>query len=189
MQAALLAGLSLEGLFQVAVPKGAPYAATLMYMLATIVSLCLLLISVMNTTLLAMMGPGLALRGPEGSMHPAVDGMRIEYQTTYTCFVLGIVSLTVSLGLYGWMMLIDWRISTVLTLLSIGALFFLAKFANRMNERFHLDASEETTGRFEVFSTVFSALSGRWSASGKHESASHREEDSARGPGNAPAAG
>ena len=57
----------------------ASYVLKLLYLLVTTTAMCLELIAVMNTTLLSMMGPGLALRGPDGSMHPAVDGMMEEY--------------------------------------------------------------------------------------------------------------
>ena len=78
-QSALLAGFAYSGLTQVAFPHDAPYFIKLLYMLATTTAMGFELIAVMNTTLLSMVGPGLALRGPDGSMHPAVDGMMIEY--------------------------------------------------------------------------------------------------------------
>ena len=62
------------------------------------------LIAVMNTTLLSMMGPGLALRGPDGSMHPAVEGMVFEYNTAYICFVLGLIAFHFSAALFAWLM-------------------------------------------------------------------------------------
>lgn len=37
----------------------------------------------------AMLGPGLALRGPEGSMHKAVDGLTIEYRICFLFFAAG----------------------------------------------------------------------------------------------------
>jgi hypothetical protein len=37
----------------------------------------------------AMLGPGLALRGPEGSMHIAVEGMMVEYRVCFLFFVAG----------------------------------------------------------------------------------------------------
>ena len=109
MQAALLAGLSCEGLFQVEVPHGAPWIVKLLYLLFALASLSLEIIAVLNTTLLAMMGPGLALRGPaeQACVHRAVEGMREEYQSAYICFVLGLVFLIISLGLYGWVMMFD----------------------------------------------------------------------------------
>ena len=36
-----------------------------------------------------MLGPGLALRGPDGSMHTAVDGMMVEYRVCFLFFVIG----------------------------------------------------------------------------------------------------
>ena len=62
----------------------------------------------MNTTLLSMMGPGLALRGPDGSMHPAVEGMVFEYNTAYICFVLGLIAFHFSAALFAWLMF-TWR--------------------------------------------------------------------------------
>lgn len=103
-QAALLAGFAYSGLTQVAIPPEAAYVLKLMYLLVTTTAMCLELIAVMNTTLLSMMGPGLALRGPDGSMHPAVDGMMVEYKTAYISFVLGLVAFHLSAALFGWLM-------------------------------------------------------------------------------------
>ena len=66
-QSALLAGFAYSGLTQVAFPHDAPYFIKLLYMLATTTAMGFELIAVMNTTLLSMVGPGLALRGPDGT--------------------------------------------------------------------------------------------------------------------------
>eukprot|EP00966_Prymnesium_polylepis_P102612 2377502-Prymnesium_polylepis.1 len=50
------------------------------------------------------MGPGLALRGADGSMHPAVEGMVYEYNTAYGCFVLGLIAFHFSAALFAWLM-------------------------------------------------------------------------------------
>jgi len=63
---------------QVTIPVDAEYVLKLLYLLVTTTAMCLELIAVMNCTLLSMMDPGLALRCPDGSMHPAVDGMMEE---------------------------------------------------------------------------------------------------------------
>ena len=62
-QSALLAGFAYSGLTQVAFPYEAPYLIKLLYMLTTTTAMGFELIAVMNTTLLSMVGPGLALRG------------------------------------------------------------------------------------------------------------------------------
>jgi len=103
-QSALLAGFAYSGLTQVAFPHDAPYLIKLLYMLATTTAMGFELIAVMNTTLLSMVGPGLALRGPDGSMHPAVDGMMIEYRLAFYAFFSGLVAFHLSAALFGWMM-------------------------------------------------------------------------------------
>jgi len=45
--------------------------------------LCCLRRLVMATTAITMLGPGLALRGPDGSMNLAVDGILFEFELLY----------------------------------------------------------------------------------------------------------
>ena len=54
------------------------------------------LLTVVNATLCAILGPGLALRGPDGSMHNAVQGMMTHYRFTLACFTLGLVCFMLS---------------------------------------------------------------------------------------------
>ena len=102
-QAALLAGFAYSGLTQVAIPLDSDYVLKLLYLITTTTAMCLELIAVMSTTLLAMMGPGLALRGPDGSMHPAVDGMMDEYKQAYLNFFLGLIAFHLSAAIFGWL--------------------------------------------------------------------------------------
>ena len=75
-QSALLAGFAYSGLTQVAFPHEAPYLIKLLYLLITTTAMGFELIAVMNTTLLSMVGPGLALRGhvPYGQSFPGCAG-------------------------------------------------------------------------------------------------------------------
>ena len=50
-----------------------------------------------------MLGPGLALRGPDGSMHRAVDGLMLEYRLTFLFFTMGLVAFHVSALLFAWL--------------------------------------------------------------------------------------
>ena len=102
-QAALLAGFAYSGLTQVAIPNDAEYVLKLGYLIVTSTAMCLELIAVMSTTLLSMMGPGLALRGPDGSVHPAVDGMMEEYRSAYLNFLLGLIAFHFSAAIFGWL--------------------------------------------------------------------------------------
>ena len=146
-QAALLAGFAYSGLTQVAIPVDAEYVLKLLYLLVTTTAMCLELIAVMNCTLLSMMGPGLALRGPDGSMHPAVDGMMEEYQSAYLCFVLGLIAFHFSAALFGWIMF-NWIVSSFVSSCVIGSLYLLVRYASRVYARFRLPPDEVITGRF-----------------------------------------
>ena len=146
-QAALLAGFAYSGLTQVAIPLDSEYVLKLLYLLVTTVAMCLELIAVMNTTLLSMMGPGLALRGPDGSMHPAVDGMIEEYQYAYLNFVLGLIAFHFAAALFGWLMF-NWVVSTFVAGCVLGSLCMLVRYASRVYMRFRLPPSDVVTGKF-----------------------------------------
>ena len=149
-QSALLAGFAYSGLTQVAIPHEAPYMIKLLYMLTTTTAMGFELIAVMNTTLLSMVGPGLALRGPDGSMHPAVDGMMIEYRLAFYSFFAGLVSFHLSAALFGWLMFWPdhWMVALWLSLTIIASLYALLRYATRVYMRFRLPSQEVITGRF-----------------------------------------
>ena len=146
-QAALLSGFAYSGLTQVAIPVDSEYVLKLLYLLVTTTAMCLELIAVINCTLLSMMGPGLALRGPDGSMHPAVDGMMEEYQTAYLCFVLGMIAFHFSAALFGWIMF-NWIISSCVSACILSSLYLLVRYASRVYARFRLLPEDVVTGRF-----------------------------------------
>merc|ERR1719305_1262851 len=54
-----------------------------LYLFTTVIALGLQLVALVSTTLLAMLAPGLALRGPDGSMNVAIDSMIGEYRTAF----------------------------------------------------------------------------------------------------------
>jgi len=147
-QSALLAGFAYSGLTQVAIPHDRAYPLKLAYLLVTTTAMCFELIAVLNTTLLSMMGPGLALRGPDGSMHPAVDGMLEEYHTAYLSFLLGLIFFHFSAALFAWLIYVHWAVSMMVTLAIILSLMLLYRYAKRVYLRFLLPKEEVITGRF-----------------------------------------
>jgi hypothetical protein len=64
-----------------------------LYICGLVACMCLSLRNVFGTTMLTMLGPGKALRGPDGSMHSAVDGMLdsfegivyVQHLSIYSC--------------------------------------------------------------------------------------------------------
>ena len=187
-QAALLAGFAYSGLTQVSIPEEANFWVRLLYLSVTVMAMCFEIIAVLNTTLLAIVGPGLALRGPDGSMHPAVDGMMAEYKHALSCFKLGLVCFHLSAGLFGWIMFgcapppaapaaappaaaaraaphrpatppPAGGVALCLSLVVLVSLYFLLRYAMRVYQRFRLPTDEVVTGRFEG-SEVLAASKG-----------------------------
>lgn len=102
-QAALLAGFAWFGLTEVPWEPDANEIVQSVYLVVTTLIMGLQMLTVVNATLVAILGPGLALRGPDGSMHKAVDGMMTHYRFTFACFSLGLLCFNFSALLYHWM--------------------------------------------------------------------------------------
>ena len=92
-----------------ACPRAVQVIQTL-YLVVTTLIMGLELLTVVNATLCAILGPGLALRGPDGSMHNAVNGMMTHYKFTFACFTAGLLCFHISALLYAWMQF-DWDLA------------------------------------------------------------------------------
>ena len=55
-----------------------------------------------GTTMIAMFGPGKALRGPDGSMHETVDGMLEEFEKAGISFQGSLYSFVFCLLVFAW---------------------------------------------------------------------------------------
>ena len=118
------------------VPKE-PVVLHFLYLLVTVVSLGLHLCALVSTTLLAMIGPGLALRGPDGSMHVAIDAMIGEYRTAFFQLLLGLLALHGSVASFCWLVLNPVE-SAALTACIVGALAFEVRYIKVVFSRFQL---------------------------------------------------
>lgn len=150
--AALVSGFAWSGFTQVAVPDDTWFILKFAYLGVTASSMCFELIAIMSVTLLALMAPGLALRGPDGSVDTAVTALVEEYRGAYQHFYLGLVFFFLSNALYAWLSVTDGRHAWISCLFSsstsIGMLYVLYTFAKRVFARFRLSADEVVSGRF-----------------------------------------
>jgi len=146
---ALLAGFAWYGLTEVPFDSNADATIQTLYLVVTTLIMGLELLTVVNATLCAILGPGLALRGPDGSMHNAVNGMAVHYRFTLACFTLGLVCFMISALLYGWMQF-DWTLALPVTLLLAYFLFILQRYCWRIYKRFRLPADLAVSGAFNV---------------------------------------
>lgn len=81
--AALMAGIAYAAIIYTKMEyyQDSSWLIQTFYTLSLTVCMSLSLSTVMSTTAISMLGPGLALRGPDGSMHSAVDGILIEFKS------------------------------------------------------------------------------------------------------------
>mmetsp|Transcript_49454 Transcript_49454/g.140100 ORF Transcript_49454/g.140100 Transcript_49454/m.140100 type:complete len:167 (-) Transcript_49454:142-642(-) len=89
-QSAVLAGFAITALIEFQPPAGSNRTLKFLYYISVIVSLSMNLICVSNTTALSVFGTGLALRGPDGAMVRAVEGMYEERKQIFMSFALGL---------------------------------------------------------------------------------------------------
>ena len=146
---ALLAGFAWYGLTEVPFDSNASALMQTFYLVVTTLIMGLELLTVVNATLCAILGPGLALRGPDGSMHNAVAGMMTHYRFTLGCFTIGLVCFMISALLYAWMQF-DWTLALPMTLLIIYFLSKLQAHYWRIYKTFRLPAEIAVSGAFNV---------------------------------------
>jgi hypothetical protein len=104
---------------------------------------------VFGTTVIAMLGPGLALRGQGGSMHTAVDGMLLEFNVVSRLFHVLIYFFLLSALALSWSGYSpSWQISVMLTVVlgAIGAL--VAHRRLTLEAHFPLASVPLTSGAF-----------------------------------------
>lgn len=85
----MLAGFAYNGIIQVDIPTGSSEFVKGLWLVTSIFAMGFEMICLVNTSFCVMFGPGLALRGPDGSMHAAVDGLMLEYRRAALFFGAG----------------------------------------------------------------------------------------------------
>ena len=146
MQAAFFAGFASTALVT-NVPKD-PLLLHAFYLIFTIAALGLQLGVVVAASLLAMVAPGLALRGPDGSMSVAVDSMISEYRSAFQRLLVGMIALHGSTICYVWLQLF-WLEATLLTLCILFSLYLIITHIRKLMMRFQLPANAVVTDKFE----------------------------------------
>ena len=99
-QAAVMAGFSVTALIEFGPPEGGSRALKFFFYLTMMLSLAANVLCVANTTLLSVWGTGLAMRGPNGSMIRAVDGMYRLRRDVFVLMSVGMVS-SLLMGIFG----------------------------------------------------------------------------------------
>ena len=98
---ALVAGFTI-GALQNRLPNDAHYALSLLFHCAFPLTVMHSLFCVCNSTFVSMFGPGLALRGRDGSMHRAVEGMMQERTDVFSYFQSAILGAHIGTAILIW---------------------------------------------------------------------------------------
>ena len=145
-QAALLSGFAYGGIIMSIFKEDANKYLKGAFLCTAIAAMSLELMTVGGSMIAAIYGPGLALRGPDGSMHRAVDGLLVEYKLAFLIFSLGLFFFITSSFLFVCLQF-HWFISL---LVGGGILYFaydLWVYWLFLYRRFGL--KEIVTGRFD----------------------------------------
>ena len=147
-QAALLSGFAYNGIIQVDIPSDSSDWLKTLYLTVTTAAMGFELIAVLNSTLCSMLGPGLALRGPDGSMHRAVDGLMLEYRLTFVFFSMGLVAFHLSALIFAWLEF-SMPVALAMTMALLMFVYGMFRYAVRIYMRFALSTDRMVTGKFE----------------------------------------
>ena len=147
-QAAVLAGLDITMFIEFSPPGEAEWGEymhigrtlKMCYFGVIVGAFCANMLVVAHCTALSVLGAGLALRGPDGSMMVATDGLYEERKTVFRIFALGL-ALTVGSVLLSVWLLLYWEAALVCWLLTLMTLRQMYRNYVRVSQRFGYDES------------------------------------------------
>ena len=94
-----------------------------------------------STTFVSVWGSGKALRGKDGSMDEAVDGMHAERAFIFSCFGVGLITTLLALMSAAWI-LMTLEVAIVATIGISWAIFVIIRQATRINAKFGLSRDD-----------------------------------------------
>jgi hypothetical protein len=118
-----------------------PRILKFVYYITIVSAFCCNMTVVAHTTALSVLGAGMALRGPDGSMMTATDGLYEERSTVFTTFGWGLACTVGSVVLCVWLIL-SWEAAIICMIISMLACRTIWKNYRRVAERFEFDESQ-----------------------------------------------
>ena len=103
-QAAIMAGFTLTSFVEIDLPPNKPTAKTMLHTFVTL-SICSNFVCVAMVTFVSVWGTGKALRGRDGAMDTAVDGMNAERTLIFSCFAMGVLATLGCLFSAAWVLM------------------------------------------------------------------------------------
>jgi len=140
-QSAVLAGFAMTSFAEIDLPHNAFYAQKACLHLFVTTSICANLLCTASTTFVSVWGSGKALRGKDGSMDQAVDGMHAERAFIFSCFGVGLITTLMALMSAAWI-LMTFEVAMVASAGISWAIFIIVRQASRLSSKFGLSREE-----------------------------------------------
>eukprot|EP00741_Cyanophora_paradoxa_P006102 tig00000983_g5917.t1 len=121
----------------------------ILYLTTTTLSMALNLLTVSNATFTIIFGTGLALRGPDGSMQRAVDGMAAERKVAVRAFFAGIISFQLSALTFA-LLRFRWPEATIVSLSLLAFIGGFLHFSRRIRGKFVIPKEKIVTGEVNL---------------------------------------
>lgn len=159
-QSAVLAGFAMTSFAEIDLPHNAFYAQKACLHLFVTISICANLLCTASTTFVSVWGSGKALRGKDGSMDKAVDGMLAERGFIFTCFGVGLITTLLALMSAAWI-LMTLEVAVVATIGISWAIYVICRQARRIHDKFKLTKADTVSFDDILNSGVIPGASGR----------------------------
>mmetsp|Transcript_37794 Transcript_37794/g.43172 ORF Transcript_37794/g.43172 Transcript_37794/m.43172 type:complete len:265 (+) Transcript_37794:176-970(+) len=149
-QAAVLAGLDITMFVEFSPASNVdwgedvamvPRALKFTYYIMIVSAFCANMIVVSHTTALSVLGAGLALRGPDGSMVTATDGLYEERRSVFTTFGIGLACTVGSVVVCVWLIL-HWEAALICMAIAVFTIVRIYQNYIRIFRRFGFDENE-----------------------------------------------
>ena len=152
-QAALVGGFTVTTLTSISVGDHIPIYVRWAFFVTSSVSIACSISCILNATFVTVWGPGLALRGPRGSMAKAYFGMVNEQSQIFGSFVIGLLFFAIQSVVAFW--IIDagdngeggQGYSWCATIIMMAGGFYAVFVLQRMHGRFHALSPDEMSLR------------------------------------------
>lgn len=118
-----------------------PRSLKFIYYVSITAAFCANILVVAQTTILSVFGASLALRGPDGSMMVATDGLYQERSMVFNTFGYGLGLTVSSVVMVVWLHL-HWEASLVCCAISVFTIIRMRSTYYRMSKKFDFDESQ-----------------------------------------------
>jgi hypothetical protein len=142
-QAAVMAGFTTTCFIEVSIPVTTHFVPKHMLHFFAVLSICFNLTCVSLSTIVSVWGSGMALRGKDGSMDDAVQGMGQERDIIFRSFFSGLFCNLCTILFASWI-LMDKELAAMATIIIVYTIWVIYTNALRITKMFHLTAAETT---------------------------------------------